>query len=334
MSGPDVRTLQQQLTKAGYPTALTGSFGVPTAAHVRALQRAYHLAITGVVNVSFVRQLRRVVALRASAPPAAEDGYSGGAGFSFAPTASPAAASGGGSVQAAATHASAAGQLGSRVLRQGMKGTDVSQLQGDLTVAGFPTSVDGEFGPSTKTSVTGFEQAHSLPADGIASAAVVALLRSAVAVYDSASPIGTARINPDGTATAPAGAPAAVQQVIAAANQIIDKPYRYAGGHGTWNDVGYDCSGSVSYALHGARLLATAEDSTGLESYGVAGAGRWITVYADSGHAWVAVAGIAFDTADFGGPNVPAGSGPRWRSNPVGNLADGGSYVVRHPANL
>jgi peptidoglycan hydrolase-like protein with peptidoglycan-binding domain len=334
MNGPDVRALQQQLTKAGYPGASTGSFNAATAVHVRRFERAYHLAVTGVVNASFVRQLRRVVALRSSAPPAAEDGYSGGAAFMIAPPTAGAATTATTAAKPAQTASSTAGQLGSRVLRLGMNGADVSQLQGELTVAGFATGVDGEFGPATKTSVTEFEQAHSLAGDGVVSAAVVQSLQSAVAAYDSSSPTGTARINPDGTATAPAGAPPAVQQMIAAGNRIIDKSYKYAGGHGTWNDVGYDCSGSVSYVLHGAGLLATAEDSTGLESYGFAGPGQWVTIYADSGHTWIVIAGIAFDTADFGGPNIPSGSGPRWRRNAVGNLADGGSYVARHPEDL
>jgi hypothetical protein len=122
--------------------------------------------------------------------------------------------------------------------------------------------------------------------------------------------------------------------VIAAANQIIDKPYIYAGGHATWNDVGYDCSGAVSYALHGGGLLSSPEDSIELESYGSPGPGRWITIYADPSHTWVVVAGIAFDTADYSGPNIPAGTGPRWRRDPTGNLADGGGYVVRHPPGL
>ena len=82
------------------------------------------------------------------------------------------------------------------------------------------------------------------------------------------------------------------------------------------------------------RPAVLPEDSTGLESCGSAGPGKWITVYADSGHTFVVVAGIAFDTADYGGPNIPSGTGPRWRTNPTGNLADGGNYVVRHPAGL
>jgi peptidoglycan hydrolase-like protein with peptidoglycan-binding domain len=224
--------------------------------------------------------------------------------------------------------------LGDRVLREGMTGHDVRVLQGYLTLAGFPTTVDGDFGPATKQSVIGFQQAHQETPNGVVTKAVELELRAVVAVDETAGPVGQARINADGTATAPAGAPPVVKAVIAAANRIIHKPYIYAGGHATWNDVGYDCSGAVSYALHGGNLLTAPEDSTELESYGTPGRGRWITIYADPSHTWVVVAGIAFDTADFGGPNIPSGTGPRWRSDPTGNLADGGSYVVRHPSGL
>ncbi|MBV9837590.1 MAG: peptidoglycan-binding protein, partial [Solirubrobacterales bacterium] len=224
--------------------------------------------------------------------------------------------------------------LGQRVLRQGMSGHDVRVLQGFLTLAGFPTTVDGQFGPLTKRSVIAFQQAHNLPANGVVTLNVANALRQAVATVQSAAPVGKAQINPDGTASAPAGAPAVVKAVIAAANQIIDTPYIYGGGHATWHDSGYDCSGAVSYALHGGNLLSAPEDSTELESYGSPGPGPWITVYADPGHTWVVVAGIAFDTADYGGPNIPSGTGPRWRSDPTGNLADGGNYIVRHPGGL
>ena len=252
--------------------------------------------------------------------------------------------------------------LGERVLREGMQGHDVRVLQGYLTTAGFPTTIDGDFGPATRSNVVAFEQANALaPANGVVSYHDQYVLRQVVAqggttstgttgstetgagsgpatsdpsATSSASTPGKATINSDGTATAPAGAPAIVQQIIAAGNQIIDKPYVYGGGHGSFNDSGYDCSGAVSYALHGGGLLSSPEDSTQLETFGVAGVGKWISVYADSGHAFLVVAGIAFDTADYGGPNIPSGSGPRWRSNPTGNLADGGDYVVRHPSNL
>jgi cell wall-associated NlpC family hydrolase len=224
-------------------------------------------------------------------------------------------------------------RLGLRSLRQGMHGKDVRLLQGYLTVIGYPTSVDGAFGPLTRRSVVGFEQANALLANGVATVKDQQVLRTVVSKAQTTSPAGTATINSDGTATAPAGAPAVVQQVIAAANQIIDKPYIYGGGHKSFNSSGYDCSGAVSYALHGGGLLASPEPSTGLETFGLPGAGKWITVYANGGHTWVAVAGIAFDTANYGGPNIPSGSGPRWRRDPTGNLRDGTDYVVRHPAN-
>ena len=250
-------------------------------------------------------------------------------------------ASGGAAMQATIRTAgtlnkpSTANQLGRRILRKGLHGNDVTILQGYLTIAGFPTSVDGNFGPQTASSVAAFKQAHSItPANGVAGPSFVTALRSAINAYTSDVPAGTATINPDGTATAPAGAPPAVQAMITAANQIINTSYCVGGGHGKWKSSCYDCSGAVSYVLHGAGLLSSSEDSTGLESYGSAGPGRWVSVYGDPSHAFIVIAGIAFDTANYGGPNIPAGDGPRWRSNPLGNLADGGHYVVRHAPGL
>jgi cell wall-associated NlpC family hydrolase len=226
--------------------------------------------------------------------------------------------------------------LGDRTLCEGMQGHDVRVLQQYLTFAGFPTSIDGSFGPLTKRSVIQFQRAQKLSPNGIVTYSVQAILREAVkAVQASPAPAGgKVTINSNGTATAPADAPAAVQQVVAAANQIIDTSYCVGGGHGSWNSSCYDCSGSVSFALHGAGLLKSPEDSTGLESFGDAGPGQWITVYADSSHAFLVVGGRAFDTADYGGPNIPSGDGPRWRSNPTANLQDGGDYVERHPPGL
>jgi hypothetical protein len=215
-----------------------------------------------------------------------------------------------------------------------MHGHDVRVLQGYLSVAGYPTTIDGSFGPATRRSVVRFQSAQSMTPNGIVTYSVQLGLRNQVAAVQAVAPTGKTRINADGTATAPAGAPSAVQAVIAAANSILDTSYCVGGGHGSWKSSCYDCSGAVSFALHGASLLGSSEDSTQMETYGSPGPGRWISVYADAGHAFLVVAGRAFDTADFGGPNIPAGDGPRWRSDPTGNLADGGDYVVRHPAGL
>ncbi|MFZ1996724.1 MAG: hypothetical protein WAU75_21600, partial [Solirubrobacteraceae bacterium] len=147
-----------------------------------------------------------------------------------------------------------------------------------------------------------------------------------------------ARILPDGTAAAPQAAPAAVKRAIAAANAIHTTPYPEPVAHyGTlaapW--PAYDCSGAVSDVLYQAGLHGQWPDVSGtLENYGDPGPGKWITVYANSAHTWIVIAGLAFDTADFGGPNLPPGSGPRWRQNPTGNLTDGSAYVVRHPPGL
>jgi len=224
--------------------------------------------------------------------------------------------------------------LGDRTLCEGMRGHDVRVLQAYLTVAGFGAVVDGDFGPDTLQSVIAFEQERGLDANGVVTYAVSQDLRAAVAAVQASPPTGKVRINADGTATAPADAPPAVQEMIAAANQIIDTSYCVGGGHGSWNSSCYDCSGSVSFVLHGAGLLSSPEDSTGLESWGSPGPGQWVTVYADASHAFIVIGGRAFDTADFGGPNTPAGTGPRWRSDPLGNLQDGGNYVVRHMAGL
>ncbi len=146
-------------------------------------------------------------------------------------------------------------------------------------------------------------------------------------------PAGKAKVR-NGKAIAPADAPPEVKAVIAAANRIVTKPYRYGGGHAKVNDTGYDCSGTVSYALIKAGLLeGTPLDSTGFMSWGAPGKGRWITVYAHGGHAYLIVAGLRLDTGyrdaytkKWGGA---PGSGPRWGKprNPKG-------FTARHPAGL
>jgi len=129
----------------------------------------------------------------------------------------------------------------------------------------------------------------------------------------------------NGLAAAPMSAPAAVQEVIWSGDQIIGLPYIYGGGHGSFESPGYDCSGTVSFALHGASLLATPEDSSELESFGSHGVGRWVTVFSNPGHAYVDVAGLRLDTSAADDPSNQ--QGPRWR--PLRPQNSG--YSVRHP---
>ncbi len=122
-------------------------------------------------------------------------------------------------------------------------------------------------------------------------------------------------------ASVPSAAPPAVQAAIEAANSIATTPYIWGGGHGSFESSGYDCSGAVSFALNGGGFLSSPLDSTGLETWGDPGPGQWITVYANAGHAWMIIAGLAFDTV--GGP------GPRWHSSPVDSPE---GFIARHPS--
>jgi hypothetical protein len=161
-------------------------------------------------------------------------------------------------------------------------------------------------------------------ATALAALALAASAQAGGGLSTSSSPTGKGSkaklVN--GKAIAPANAPKQVQRVIAAANRIRNKPYKWGGGHGSWKDKGYDCSGSVSYALHGGRLLNTPLDSTGLSRYGVRGKGAWISVYGNPSHAYMVVAGLRFDTS-----NTP-GNGPSWSKS---KRSTSGSFKVRHP---
>jgi peptidoglycan hydrolase CwlO-like protein len=133
-------------------------------------------------------------------------------------------------------------------------------------------------------------------------------------------PGSSAQLLSSGLAAPPADAPPAVVGAIEAANAIADTPYIWGGGHGSFDSPGYDCSGAVSYALHGGGLLDSPLDSTGLSFWGEPGAGSWITVYANSGHAYAVIAGLRWDTS--------GGAGPRWHPD----MRSGAGYVARHPS--
>jgi hypothetical protein len=144
------------------------------------------------------------------------------------------------------------------------------------------------------------------------------------AAVDVCTPTAKAKLLSTGELIPPASAPPRVVAVIEAANKIRTKPYIYGGGHGRWWDKGYDCSGSVSFALHGGEFINSPLPSGPMEKWGLAGAGRWITVYANAGHAYAVIAGVRLDTSgDEGGE-----TGPRWHTD----LRDNIGYVARHPA--
>jgi peptidoglycan hydrolase CwlO-like protein len=153
-------------------------------------------------------------------------------------------------------------------------------------------------------------------------ARAAAAARRAAAAGNAA--VGGIAVDTGGMAQPPPGAPAAVAQVIAAGNAIATLPYIWGGGHGSFHASGYDCSGSVSYALAAAGLLSSPLDSTGFESWGAPGPGRWITVYANADHAFMVVAGWRFDTVAL------ASGGTRWSRT----MAATSGFVVRHPPGL
>jgi len=238
-------------------------------------------------------------------------------------------------------------RLGDRVLKVGKRGHDVRVAQHYLSRVGVPTGVDGVFGRGTKRSVKKFERSQLRRADGKLTRRDARALRDVVtnggAVAVSARTGGAmptmqeikaaevaplrlgpgmrAKLGADGLAIAPAAAPAVVRAVIAAGNRIAKKPYIYGGGHGKWEDAGYDCSGSVSYALHGGGLLSASMPSGGFMTWASAGAGQWITTYANGGHMYMVVAGLRFDTSGR------SRRGTRWQTE----MRSTSGYRIRHP---
>jgi len=212
--------------------------------------------------------------------------------------------------------------------------TGVKALQARLGVA-----VDGDFGPLTEARVIAFQRAHGLTPDGVVGATTRAALGlgpgpaltevGAPATVTPTAPASPTTTLTGGSSTGSSAQPsttatAEVAEMIAAANEIATVPYIYGGGHASFTAAGYDCSGSVSYVLHAGGLLSSPEDSSQLESYGAPGPGRYVTIYATDGHAWMTIDGRRFDTVAL------QETGTRWASG--GGEFSG--YVVRHPVGL
>ncbi len=329
MRGTDVRTLQIDLAELGFTTSESGVFDANTTAAVKRFERAYGLKANGVVDSAFVNQLDHVLA----AP-------TGGAGIAPAATSNGSSKSHGSSKTDAANltpsanpnvvvipHDGGSQHLGERVLRKGMRGHDIRVLQAFLTMAGYSTPVSGWFGPVTQSNVKQFQAAHGFPANGVVSYSVAFALRVVDTGQTQGGNFAKATINSQGLALAPASAPPAVKEIIAAANQIAHKPYIYGGGHASWIDSGYDCSGSTSYALRGAGLISSPEDSSEFESYGSPGVGQWVTLWANSGHVYMEIAGLWYDTAAQSSQN----GNDRWSTQ---RISSAGGFVERHPTGL
>jgi peptidoglycan hydrolase-like protein with peptidoglycan-binding domain len=197
-----------------------------------------------------------------------------------------------------------------RAKRARSGGGGVKALQRAL---GVPA--DGAFGPQTEKALRGYQSRHNLTVDGVAGPQT----RRSLGL--GSGPMLKRKGNGSSTGS---GDARIIQRVIAAGNRIAHKPYRYGGGHGSFNDSGYDCSGSVSYALHGGGLLGSPRASSGFMSYGKPGRGRHITIYASPGHVYMTVNGRRFDTS------AKRISGSRWTSQ----ARSSAGYVVRHPSGL
>ena len=230
-----------------------------------------------------------------------------------------------------------AAPYGSRTLTLGTQGGDVKKLQRYLVAAGHRVARDGEFGPRTQRALRTTEADLELRADGVATAREQRTIKRAVndpgsggAAYvappppEKVVPGAKGSVTADGFAVPPESAPEVVKEVIAAGNAIATTPYKWGGGHAKWDDTGYDCSGSVSYALHGGGLLNRALVSGDFARWGEEGNGRWITIYANGGHVYMVVAGMRFDTS------ARSRSGSRWTMEQ--RAPDG--FSITHPNGL
>jgi len=278
--------------QAALHLSVDGNFGPETEAAVRRLQARHGLTVDGIVG----------------------PGTWNVVGVSGKETLTPPASA----VAAVATHHHHAHAVAASAEGGEGGGNAVARLQSALRL---PT--DGEFGPATEAAVRRLQARHGLTVDGVVGPATWALI--GIGNEETLTPPASAReASGSGSSSETGEGSSVISRVIAAGDEIATRPYVWGGGHGSFQSVGYDCSGSVSYALHGAGLLSSPEDSSALESYGEAGPGRHITIYANSEHAFMVVDGKRFDTVAL------AETGTRWSSS----MTSTAGFVARHPDGL
>jgi peptidoglycan hydrolase-like protein with peptidoglycan-binding domain len=241
--------------------------------------------------------------------------------------------------------ATAMGALGDRVLKLGARGADVRALQGHLDAAGYTLVQTGRYDRRTRGRVQAFQNDNGLRATGVVTRRVARMIKATATaspgyggtLFDPNPPkpsgpvpaelkivAGTrAKVLRDGTAAAPAAAPDEVKRVIASGNEIARLPYKWGGGHARWRDTGYDCTGSVTYAFR-TTFRRGPYPTFGYSNWELPGPGRWITVYANSGHVYAVIAGLRFDSS---GLRV---AGSRWTDQ----QRSAASFVARHPAGF
>jgi peptidoglycan hydrolase-like protein with peptidoglycan-binding domain len=292
-----------------------GNFGPETEAAVRRLQARHGLTVDGIVGAETWSVLGIHSEETLTPPPSALSAASAASTSSDAT----------GHTSTVADTSSSSSDTGAPAA----SGDAVERLQSALHM-----QTDGNFGPETEAAVRRLQARHGLTVDGVVGAETWSVLgihseSTLNPPSDALAGFGSGRSSSDSSSsssnTAGGGeSSSVVARVIAAGDEIATRPYVFGGGHGSFQSEGYDCSGSVSYALHGGGLLSSPEDSSDLESYGEAGPGRDITIYANAEHAFMVIDGKRFDTV------AQQETGTRWSSS----MTSTAGYVARHPDGM